>query len=187
MPYPKNGPDKQQEHMELCMPAVILWQQAYTADRVQDQEATPFSCLCALSSALAWHELKVGRSHMNWCHAFIYCTNFFFYFVKECCENRLHRHMLFVVCVCVCVYLYLRLEDILLAWYEALTLQHHHCASDTEWQLWVEKNKNKKKHVSTYNIRLAFLPVLHDAWHFQIKLIPLLIPSHKALSCCLLL
>lgn len=83
MPYPKNGPDKQQGYIELCMPAVILWQQAYTADRVKDQGATLLGCLRALPSEKGWYKPRVGRfMNVNQCHAFKYKSLSFFPFLK---------------------------------------------------------------------------------------------------------
>lgn len=48
---------------------------------------------------------------------------------------------------CFCIYLYLCLEDILLALYEALALQHHHCASDVD-----DSYELESADVSCYNI-----------------------------------
>ena len=55
----------------------------------------------------------------------------------------------FCLCVCVCVFIYicLCLEDILLAWYEALALQHLHCASDVD-----DSYELESADVSSYNI-----------------------------------
>lgn len=63
-----------------------------------------------------------------------------------------------------------------------------HCSITTVPQMESDSKTLESAHVSTYNILtppliLAFLPVLQVAWPFQIKLIPLLIPSYKAPAC----
>ena len=148
--------------------AVGEWQQAYTADRVWDQGLPPSAALSTrLAPAHSWHiPTWIGAMHWN--------TSFTFQSVRVCSENRqCWRYAVFLVgciySICFCS------EDILLAWYEAPTMQHYN--SDGEWHQRTGINQFLRA-ISLLLHSSSALPVLQGVWPFQIKLIL----SYKALT-----
>lgn len=141
--------------------------------------ATALSCLLSYSQHQAGRSMaRVGRFlNVNWCHEFKYKSFFFF----EWSENRLCRQYACIFCGHLFLFVYV--------WKTSCwpCIRLWHCSITTVPQMLTDNYELESNHVSSYilftpHLILIPLPLLLVAWPFQIKLIPLLIHSHKALT-----
>lgn len=151
-----------------------------TADRVQDQGLLLSAVFCpTLSTRLAgaWQQLAdswtwIGAMHLNTKLSFL---------KFEWSENRLCWQYACIFCVHLFLFVYVWKTSCwpcMRLWY---------CSITTAPQMLTDSYELESNHVSSYilfppHLILVPPPVLQVAWPFQIKRIPLLIHSHKALT-----